>query len=61
MFEKNREENIARLESLNERLANASKEIESYADRDPERLQKMQDGIKVCKEAVERWTGDITF
>lgn len=50
---------LEKLEELRERKANLDKELNQYADLDPDLLKKIQDDVQIAKEAVERYTDNI--
>ena len=50
---------LAKLEELKKTKASLASELANYQRSDPKQLLKMQDDMKVAKDAVNRWTDNL--
>ena len=56
-----REQMIEKLAALQKQKAELAGELKNYERSDPKQLEKMKDDMKVAKEAVNRWTDNLSL
>jgi len=55
----NRAADLKRLHQLKSQCAELEREVEKFADFDPDRLKQLEQGVEVCKAAANRWTDNL--